>query len=175
MTHPRPIRRKILRLAAIAAALLGSTWLSGVRVFAFSGDSMIPAVHGGDRFVGLVGLWNAREPKRFDQLIFEVPGTSRWAGQKIPWMKRLVGLPREQVRLAGADLFINGRKIEAPYLHADSPARTRKDFEITLGDDEYCVLGDNLDHTLEDSRVLGPIKRSLVRGVVAFVVPGNRN
>ena len=126
---------------------------------------MSPAVESGDRFVGLVGIWGLRSPKRFDMAIFDVPSTSKWAGQKIPWMKRLVGLPGEHVRLSGAQLFIDGRKIEAPFLHSER----MKDFEVKLGEREYFVLGDNLDWTLQDSRAMGPIPSSLMKGFVWFV------
>ena len=103
-------REKVLRSALITAAVLGAVWLSGVRLFAFSGRSMEPAVMAGDYFVGLVGVWGSRPPERFDMVIFDVPPSSKWAEQGIPWMKRLVGLPGERVRLSGDRLFINGRE-----------------------------------------------------------------
>ena len=162
-------RRRLLRGAAILGVGVALTWLSGVRLFAFSGDSMVPTVMPGDHFIGCVGLWGLSEPQRFDMVIFDVPATSKWAGQKIPWMKRLVALPGEHVRLAGGQLFINGRKVDAPFLysHRNSAAR---EFELTLSSGEYWVLGDNLDSTLEDSRALGPIPHTLMKGYVAFVI-----
>jgi signal peptidase I len=158
----------VFMLAAVAGA-----WLTGVRLFAFPGESMIPAVQPGDYFIGLVEWWGHRPPQRFDLLIFDVPPSSKWAQRKIPWMKRLVGLPGEQVRLSGADLFINGRKIESGFLHSNRGAPGhRADFEVRLGPDEFCVLGDNLDRSFEDSRSLGPIPRALIRGRAICVIPG---
>ena len=163
-------RRKILRLALIAAVVVGSMWLSGVRLFAFSGRSMEPTVMAGDYFVGLVGIWGVRPLERFDMVIFDVPPTSKWAGRRIPWMKRLVGLPGERVRLVGDRLFIDGREEGAPFLHRDGEASRSGDFEVSLKSDEYFVIGDNLDHSVEDSRVLGPIPAALMQGRVAFVI-----
>ena len=51
------------------ALAIGGVWASGVRLLAFPGESMIPAVRQGDYFVGLVGLWGHRSPQRFDMLI----------------------------------------------------------------------------------------------------------
>jgi signal peptidase I len=153
-----------LVVAAIAA------WVSGVRLFAFPGESMSPTVMPGDHFVGMIGAWGARPPERFEMVIFDVPRRSKWSEQSIPWMKRLVGLPGEHVRLAGDQLFIDGRPVEAPFLHADELAKRPEDFEVTLGESEYFVLGDNLDHSFDDSRSLGPIDRTLIRGFVAFVI-----
>ena len=96
-------RKRMLRIHSIVAVAIGGVWLSGVRLFAFPGESMMPAIQPGDYFVGFVGLWGHRTPARFDMLIFDVPPTSKWAERKIPWMKRLVGLPGEHVRLSGAD------------------------------------------------------------------------
>ena len=154
----------------MTAAVVCAVWLSGVRLFVFSGRSMEPAVMAGDYFVGLVGMWRSHPPERFDMLIFDVPPSSKWAGQKIPWMKRLVGLPGERVRLSGDRLFINGREEGARFLHRDSDATPSGDFEVALRSDEYFVLGDNLDHSVEDSRVLGPIPMNLMKGRVAFVI-----
>src|SRR5687768_17248086 len=105
--------RTVLRLAAILAAVLGAGWLSGARLYAFPGKSMAPTVMPGDYFVGLVGLWGKRAPERYDLIIFEVPPESKWASRGIPWMKRVVGLPGERVRLAGERLIINEDEIPA--------------------------------------------------------------
>ena len=84
-------------------------------------------------------------------------------------MKRLVGMPREHVRLSGNELYIDGHKLDAPFLHADGQATSHHDFEVMLRDEEYFVLGDNLDYSFEDSRSMGPVDRSLIRGIVAYV------
>lgn len=162
------IRRKLLRLFLWCAVATGGVWLSGVRLFAFSGESMVPAVKPGDTFVGLVGMWGQRAPTRFDKVIFDLPPHSPWAPHKIVWMKRLVGLPGEHVRLAGAELFINGRRVEAPMLY--SAQGKSGSFELQLGPDEFYVVGDNLDHSLDDSRAFGAVARSLIRGRATWVV-----
>ena len=136
---------------------------------------MMPTVMPNDYFVGLVGLWGLRAPERFDMLIFEVPPTSKWAERKIPWMKRLVGLPGEHVRLSGSSLFINGQKVPSDFLHSEGVRSQPTDFAVHLGRDEFCVLGDNLDRSFEDSRSIGPIARSLVKGRVALVIHRFKN
>lgn len=155
------------------AAVVGVTlvlWLSGIRLYAFPGVSMVPAVKPGDYFIGLEGPWRLRTPQRFDRVIFDVPSTSRWAGQGIPWMKRLVGLPREHVRLSGDTLYIDGAKVNAPCLHRDRADSPPKEIELVLGDRQYFVVGDNLDHSFDDSRSMGPIDKSLLRGFAALVI-----
>src|SRR5687767_12768510 len=116
------LRKIPLRIVVLMTIAVGGVWLSGVRLFAFPGVSMVPAVRPGDYFVGCVGLWGHRTPQRFDMLIFDVPPTSKWAVQKIPWMKRLVGLPGEHVRLSGSELFIDERKVASSPLYRGSSA-----------------------------------------------------
>jgi signal peptidase I len=168
------LRRKWVRLIIALVAFAALLWLSGIRVFAFPGQSMSPAVAAGDHFVGMIGVWGLRSPGRFDMVIFHVPSSSRWAGHNIPWMKRLVGLPREHVRLSGNELYIDGHKVDAPFLHSDGQATSHHDCELMLGDEEYFVLGDNLDYSFEDSRSMGPINRSLIRGFVAYIFRGGK-
>ncbi len=163
----RPVTRRLLRVAALAGALLGAGWLSGLKLMAFPGESMTPAVGPGDHFVAFTRLWNLRSPRRFDLVIYDVPPGSKWAERKIPWMKRLIGLPEEHIRVSGSDLIVNGRKVDAPFLR---PAAGRQEFEVTLGPNQFFMLGDNLDHSFDDSRSMGPIDRSLLRGRVAFVI-----
>lgn len=174
----RPARtqwhNRISRIAIVALGLFGLIWLSGVRLYAFRGNSMIPAVMPDDHFVALVGLWKRTEPRRFDLVIFDVPESSAWAKQRIPWMKRLVGLPGEHVRLAGDALFINGNLIDAPFLRRDIQTAQHEPTEINLGEDQFFVLGDNLDHSLEDSRKFGPVHRSLLKGHVGMVLHGSK-
>lgn len=166
--------KAVRRIFAVAVATLAIVWISGLRVFAFSGDSMLPSVMSGDRFIGKVGLWGEQFPDRFQMVIFDLPPHSPWVERKIPWMKRLIGLPGEHVRLSGNRLFIDGQPVEAPSLHLDDPAKSPQTHELVLDNDEYFVVGDNLDHSLEDSRTFGPLKRSLLKGTVVYVISGAR-
>lgn len=154
----------------MAVAVTGALWLSGARLFAFPGESMAPTVMPGDYFVGMVGLWGTRAPERFDLVIFDVPPESKWADLGIPWMKRVVGLPGERVRLAGERLFIDGQEVTAPFLHLARTTTIESEVDVALKADEPFVLGDNLDHSFDDSRSLGPIRRSLLQGSVALVI-----
>jgi signal peptidase I len=163
-------RRKSVRILIVSATVVTTVWVSGARLFAFPGESMVPAVKPGDHFLGIIGFWHFRTPKRFDMVIYDVPPASKWADRNIPWMKRVVGLPGEHVRFSGGNLLIDNRPVDASFLHRDPDARPICDFEVTLKRDEYFVLGDNLDHSFDDSRAMGPISRSSIKGFVAFVI-----
>ena len=72
----------------------------------------------------------------------------------IQHLKRVVGLPGEQVQLTRGDLFINDTLIDEPYIIG--PINIVNDGPITLGPDQYYVLGDNRMQSL-DSSEYGPI------------------
>jgi signal peptidase I len=129
---------------------------------------MVPAVGPGQHFIAFEGWCARRTLSRFDLVVFDLPPHSAWADRKIPWMKRLVAFPHEHVRLVGPDLFINGQKVASSTLYG--AARADVAVDIVLGADQFFVLGDNLDHTLEDSRAFGPLERSLIRGFAVHVM-----
>ena len=89
-------------------------------------------------------------------------------------LKRLIGLPREQVRLSEGMLFISGSRLVEPYLGGLPPYLGLDDSEFSLGIDEYFVMGDDRARST-DSRHYGPVYQSQIEGkVVLRVWPPSR-
>lgn len=88
-------------------------------------------------------------------------------GEKI--IKRIIGTPGDTVAYLNNVLFINGKATN------DHFANLTEDFEaITLKDDEYFVLGDNRERSL-DSRYIGPVKKSSITGTTRIrIIPLNK-
>ena len=84
-------------------------------------------------------------------------------------IKRIYGLPGETVTISNGNFYINDIKIDNGNLK--NSLSSNIDQNVKLGDDEYYVLGDNLDSS-KDSRFadVGNIKRSDILGKVWFVV-----
>jgi signal peptidase I len=81
------------------------------------------------------------------------------------FIKRIIGLPGETVEISDGKIFIsNGEKkiLQEPYLNSSF---TAGDIQITLSKDEFFVLGDNRQFSL-DSRRFGPIKKKEIVGRV---------
>lgn len=84
-------------------------------------------------------------------------------------IKRVIALPGETIEIVHNEIFINGAKLEETYgyyEHSDYEMNTEK---ITLGADEYYVLGDNREISM-DSRVFGKIKKDAIKGTTNFVI-----
>lgn len=79
-------------------------------------------------------------------------------------IKRVIGLPKEDIEYKDNELYINGKKMDAPYGKGYT-----NDFVDYCAKDEYFVLGDNREDST-DSRVLGCINKDDILGTTNFVI-----
>ena len=83
------------------------------------------------------------------------------------YVKRIVGLPDEDIRLEGGLVYLNGALLEEHYpTIAPAPGQEHPK-EWWTGPDEYFVMGDNRRDS-RDSRAFGPVNRRLILGRVWF-------
>ncbi len=146
---------------ARAAALV----VSAVVVFRFillpvrlNGISMLPTYRDGMlNFANRAAYW-WREPARGDVVAI------RMAGDRVLYVKRIVGLPHERLEIVAGVVLVNGEPLVEPaavYKAAwDMPA-------LTLADDEYFVIGDNRAMAIENHD-FGRASRDRVVGKMLF-------
>lgn len=82
-------------------------------------------------------------------------------------VKRVIGVPGDTVEIRSRAVYRNGQKLNEPYLRngtVTDPLNIQYS-NVTLGPDQYYVLGDNRGNST-DSRVFGPVDKSLVIGEV---------
>lgn len=128
-----------------------------VRNFRILGDSMLPTLETGQFvLVERVSYWFSA-PRRGDVVIFEYP-----RAPQEDFIKRIIGLPGETVEIEGGSVYINGNLLVEPYL-AGQPTLTYRPIRLTLGPDEYFVMGDNRAAS-SDSRSWGPLPRRNIIG-----------
>ena len=120
------------------------------------GSSMEPMLSDGDNLIVDKLSYRFNEPQRFDIIVFPF----RYA-EKTYYIKRIVGLPGETVFIdENGTIFINGEELQESYGKEIIKDPGRAYEPITLGEDEYFVLGDNWNNS-SDSRdpVVGNIHR----------------
>lgn len=124
------------------------------------GASMEPTFHSGDRcllnrmalVVGSVG--------RGDMVVLRDRGMDDYA------IKRVVGLPNDEIELRKGEVLVNGKPLKESYLAPRTRTWSPKgDVRYKLGSDSYFVLGDNREVS-EDSRYYGPVSSDRLLGVV---------
>ena len=107
------------------------------------------------------------DPKRFDIIVFREEETNK------PLIKRVIGLPGETIRYKNDILYVDGKKIEEPFLAdlkttlAKNTVLTDDIFETRIPYDAYFVLGDNRKIS-RDSRLFGVVIQEEVIGEVKF-------
>ena len=139
--------RSSRRLALIGTAtLVAYAGLRGrLRRYEIAEESMAPTLLPGDY---VIAQPRRESPQRGDILIFEHP---HQAGFEL--VKRVVGLPGEQVVIARGQVHANDAVLAEPW--ADGP--TLPDGTWNLDPDHVFVLGDNRARSAGDSRWIGPV------------------
>ena len=148
----------ILAVAAVAMILV-SQLFNSVKM---SGRSMEPALAGGDRLMMSRLKPSLIAPERFDIIVFTAGDDER------QYIRRIVGLPGERIRIEEGVIFINGEPLEDRFTGTVTIAGLAEE-EMEIGNDEYFVLGDNVNNS-EDSRFshIGNIKEDEIMGTVWF-------
>jgi signal peptidase I len=153
-SNPRRTSVRILVLAAVAFVTL--RWiLTPVRA---QGISMLPTLESGKlHFVNRIA-YAFTPPARGDIVAI------RLAGPHVLYIKRVVALPGERVRIVEGQVQINGVGLDEPYVRNRRPWDTD---EVQLSPREYFVAGDNRGMSAGDHD-FGPVDAERIIGKVVF-------
>lgn len=146
------------------AIIVGLTWLIvtfvGQRT-SVSGHSMETTLQDGDQLIVDKISFRFRDPKRFEIIVFPYQYEDN-----VYYIKRIIGLPGETVQVKDGYVYIDGVRLESDVYGKELMQSGGIAVEpITLGDDEYFVLGDNRNNS-SDSRdpSVGVLKRKDLLG-----------
>ena len=141
------IMRELLNTAIYLLCVLGAVWLVitfvGQRT-EVEGASMENTLHNGDNLIVDKLSYRFHDPDRFDIIVFPQED-GRY------FIKRIIGLPGETVQILDGSVYINGEKLEEHYGNEVMEEAGIAAEPVTLGVDEYFVLGDNRNNS-KDSR-----------------------
>ena len=112
-----------------------------------SGSSMETTLSDGDNLIVEKISYRFRDPKRYDIIVFPYKYE-----KNTYYIKRIIGLPGETVQIIDGYVYINGEQLTSDVYGAEVIENPQTAAEpITLGEEEYFVLGDNRNHS-QDSR-----------------------
>jgi signal peptidase I len=181
----------VLLLVAFVLAFVLRTFV--LQVFFIPSSSMEETLRIDDRMVVEKLTYRIREPVRGEIVVFEGdsdPGAEaglttgarvvRGVGQFLgvvpasarDFVKRVIGLPGDEVLIEGGRVFVNGQLLDEPYVVYDDLSDHGP---VTVPDGHLFFLGDNRPNSSDSRRGLGMVPRDHVvgRAVVIIWPPGN--
>ncbi len=150
------IKEIIPYIIILVAVVLIRTYL--VTPIMVNGPSMQPTLDGGEVMI----LNKIGKIDRFDVVVVDIKSEDI--------IKRVIAMPGETISCENGIVYVNDRRQDEEYSQG-----VTSDFEkVTLGDDEYFVMGDNRENSL-DSRKLGVFSKEQIKGTTKLVLfPFNR-
>ena len=150
----------------VVMAILVMVYLFIMSPQEINGESMEPNFHNGEYILTNKIAYKFHVPVRGDVVIFKSP-----MNKDIDYIKRIIGLPGDTVSLHDNSLWVNGQKVNEPYLAPDTPifggSFLHDGDSIVVPPDSYFVCGDNRAHS-SDSREFGTINIQDFIGVAVF-------
>ena len=129
------------------------------------GESMEPTLTNGDSVILQKISYYFSEPERYDIVVFPVAYDAT-SSEKTYYIKRVIGLPGETVQIVDGKVNINGSELsDDKFTDNEMLDPGLASSPITLGDDEYFVLGDNRNMSTDSrSSYVGLVKRRKIVG-----------
>jgi signal peptidase I len=161
---PPPLHRELRSWARDLVVALGLAMV--IIVFFYQpvkveGTSMAPLLSDQERIFINKFVYHFETIHRGDVVVFWYP-----LDHSKSFIKRVVGLPGDQVEIRHGNVFINGRELTEPYVPPQFV-----DFSgygpMRVPDDEYFVMGDHRVSS-NDSRVFGPVPGDFIYGKAVF-------
>lgn len=168
------IWRDSLITILIFSLLVIGTFLAFFRIWQVEDFSMLPNLQAGDHLL----LAKHKEITRFDLIAFDIPGQNKQA------IRRVVGLPGEDIRYYDDILYVGSREIPERFLSEELLAAKEQDYQLTqnftlqdirgtkkqrIPENHYLVLADNRSFGM-DSRDYGLIAKENILGVASGII-----
>lgn len=173
--RPKSKSREYMETFGVALALAFFVRATIAEARYIPSESMRPTLEVGDRLIVEKVSYHFTMPHRGDIVVFNPP--ERAGGNGNAFIKRVIGLPGEHVRIHDGKVFINGKPLTEPYI-AEAPMYMEPDWDSLNMHDGVVpagcvfVMGDNRNNS-QDSHVWGalPVKNIIGDTVFRFWPP----
>ena len=144
-------------ILAILVLLFKKFVFSPIKV---NGSSMEKTLYDGDIMILNIIGYRFNDIKRYDIVVVKVE--NRTSHEFI--IKRVIGLPGEEIEYKNNVLYVNGKEMKNNYATGNT-----EDFKIVVPEGKYFVLGDNRENSI-DSRVFGPFEEDNILGKTHLIL-----
>jgi signal peptidase I len=159
---------EVVKMVVISLAIVLPIRYFLIQPFYVKGASMEPNFHDREYLIIDEISYRFNEPARGDIIVFRYPRDPQEY-----FIKRIVALPGETVQVKDNGVYIfnkehpTGFKLDESYLPSGVITVAYSEDKVTVGDNQYFVLGDNRQAS-KDSRSFGVVDKSFVIGRVFF-------
>lgn len=150
------IVRELVETALLAAIIWLAVNFATAR-YVVEGSSMEPNLHSGQFLIVSRLSYEFGEPQRGDVIVFDYPNNP-----SDDYVKRIIGLPGDSVRIENGVVYVNDVVLDEPYLTHSIPQFYEGQWQ-RVPDEQYFVLGDNR-RASSDSRNWGMLSEDLIIG-----------
>lgn len=159
-------------LETIQAIVLALSIFIIVYLFLFQphqvkGSSMFPNFEDGEFLLTNKISYRFETPQRGDVVVFKAPKTEPCAEIECEYIKRVIGLPGDKVKVSSGHVYVNDALENESYLSGEvvtSPGSVLQEgINITIPQDYYLPMGDNRKFS-RDGREFGPIPKDAIIG-----------
>jgi signal peptidase I len=163
-THPRlrSLLRSWARDLIISLAISGFIILFLYQPVKVEGTSMLPGLQDQERIFINKFVYRFESVARGDVVVFRYPRDPAKS-----YIKRVVGVPGDHIRIEHGRVYVNGRRLTEDYVPRDF-VDPHSYPEMVVPDHSYYVLGDHRSMS-NDSREFGPVDESYIYGKAVFV------
>ena len=164
-----PPKPKFLRMIAGWARDLAVSLIVSALIIIFlyqpvkvEGTSMLPGLTDQERIFINKFVYHLEPISRGDIVVFRYPRDTAKS-----YIKRVIAVPGDRVRIDDGRVFVNGRRIPEAYV-PDDYRDDRSYADTVVPPNSYFVLGDHRSSS-SDSREFGPVEREYIYGKAVFV------
>ena len=161
-TRVRSLLRSWARDLIISLAISGFIILFLYQPVKVEGTSMAPLISDQERIFINKFVYRFESVARGDVVVFRYPRDPAKS-----YIKRVVGVPGDHIRIERGRVYVNGRRLTEDYVPRDF-VDPHSYPEMVVPDHSYYVLGDHRSMS-NDSREFGPVDESYIYGKAVFV------
>jgi len=159
---------EIVKVVSISLAIILPVRYYLIQPFYVKGASMEPNFHDHEYLIIDEISYRFKAPERGQVVVFRYPKNPQEY-----FIKRIIGLPGEEVQIKDGvviiynDLYPEGKSLSEDYLPLGVETYDSSEIKISIGENQYFVLGDNR-YASKDSRSFGPVDKAFITGKVLF-------
>lgn len=153
---------EIIETIVLALAIFVVIYLFLFQPHQVKGASMEANFYDGEYILTDKITYRLRPPQRGEVVIFKAP-----KNPDLDYIKRIIGLPGETIKIENGKIVINSQELAEPYISKGMVTTggfyLSEGKQIIIPEDSYFVLGDNRSHS-SDSREWGPVYKDNIIG-----------